>query len=93
MTNGVRVGSAPVAPWRNRIVGAGEESPADLVANPKNWWLRPKSQQDALPIWLDHVGSVEQMLVNCTTGRIVDGYLRTDAVPDDVLIPGAAAGS
>ena len=24
-------------PWRSRIVGSGEEDPAQLLANPRNW--------------------------------------------------------
>ena len=33
--------------WRNRIVGHGEEAPDQLLANPKNWRIHPKAQQDA----------------------------------------------
>jgi hypothetical protein len=34
--------------WRNRISGAGEEAPDQLLANPANWRIHPKAQQDAL---------------------------------------------
>ena len=34
--------------WRSRIVGSGEVKPGDLIANPRNWRLHPKAQQDAL---------------------------------------------
>ena len=71
-------GIATTAPWRDRIVGQGEESPAALVANPKNWRTHPKVQQDALSGVLDQVGWVQQVLVNRLTGRLVDGHLRVE---------------
>ena len=39
---------AAPAPWRNRIVGTGEEAPDQLVANPANWRMHPGPQRDAL---------------------------------------------
>ena len=39
---------APPSAWRNRIVGSGEEAPAQLVANPGNWRTHPGPQRDAL---------------------------------------------
>ena len=63
-------------PWRNRIVGHGEESPDQLLANPKNWRIHPKPQQDALAGVLNDVGWVQPVLVNKTTGYVVDGHLR-----------------
>ena len=73
-----RTAAPPAAPWRNRIVGAGEESPADLVANPKNWRLHPPDQQRALAGQMNEVGWVAQVLVNRRTGRLVDGHLRVE---------------
>lgn len=64
------------ASWRNRIVGTGEESPADLVANPKNWRIHPQAQQEALASVLDKVGWVGQVLVNQRSHKVVDGHLR-----------------
>ena len=37
-----------MADWKNRIVGHGEESPEQLLANPKNWRTHPKEQREAL---------------------------------------------
>jgi hypothetical protein len=34
--------------WRNRIVGSGEEPPEQLLANPANWRIHPRGQQQAL---------------------------------------------
>ena len=62
--------------WRNRIVGHGEEAPDQLLANPKNWRLHPKHQQDALAGVLSEVGWVQDVIVNRTTGHVVDGHAR-----------------
>lgn len=62
--------------WRNRIVGQGEEQPDQLLANPGNWRIHPQAQQSALKGVLDEVGWVQQVIVNRTTGHLVDGHLR-----------------
>ncbi len=62
--------------WRNRIVGHGEEAPDQLLANPGNWRIHPKAQQDALAGVLDEVGWVQDIIVNRQTGHVVDGHLR-----------------
>jgi DNA modification methylase len=64
------------AAWRNRIAGSGEEAPDQLLANPANWRIHPKAQQDALAGALDAVGWVQQVLVNRRTGFVVDGHAR-----------------
>jgi hypothetical protein len=66
----------PVAGWRNRIVGSGEEAPDQLLANPGNWRLHPRNQQAALAGALDTVGWVQQVMVNRRTGFVVDGHAR-----------------
>ena len=67
---------APAGTWRNRIVGSGEEAPDQLLANPGNWRVHPKAQQDALAGALDAVGWVGQVLVNRRSGCVVDGHAR-----------------
>lgn len=62
--------------WRNRIVGHGEVDPAQLLANPKNWRIHPKNQQDALTGVLNQVGWVQSVIVNKRTGFVLDGHLR-----------------
>jgi hypothetical protein len=64
------------APWLNRIIGEGEEAPDQLLANPRNWRIHPKAQQDALAGILSEVGWVQRVIVNQRTGHIVDGHLR-----------------
>ncbi len=66
----------PSSPWRNRIVGEGEERPDQLLANPYNWRVHPKTQQAALEAVLDEVGWVQRIIVNRRTGHVVDGHLR-----------------
>ena len=63
-------------PWRNRIVGSGVEAPDQLLANPSNWRIHPKAQQEALADALDEVGWVQEVIVNQRTGHLVDGHLR-----------------
>ena len=50
--------------WRNRISGSGEEAPDQLLANPANWRIHPKAQQDAL---LPHVEDGTVTLIGATT--------------------------
>jgi ParB-like chromosome segregation protein Spo0J len=64
--------------WRNRIVGHAEVAPADLVPNPRNWRTNPEDQQRAMAGALSEVGWVAEVLVNRTTGSVVDGHLRIE---------------
>ncbi len=70
------IAASPTTGWRNRITGFGEEAPDQLLANPANWRIHPKAQQDALAGALDVVGWVQQVLVNRNTGFVVDGHAR-----------------
>ena len=62
--------------WRNRIVGYADVAPAELVPNPRNWRLHGDAQSSALSGVLSEVGWVQDVLVNRTTGHVVDGHLR-----------------
>ena len=62
--------------FKSRIIGSGYESPENLLANPENWRIHPKYQQDVLKGVLDEVGWVQNVIVNRITGHIVDGHLR-----------------
>lgn len=64
------------AHWRNRITGHGEEAPDQLLANPANFRIHPKAQQDHLSAVIDQVGLVQSVIVNQRTGHVVDGHLR-----------------
>lgn len=64
--------------WRNRIVGYSEEPPGKLTPSPLNWRKHPKNQADALDGVLREVGVVQNIIVNRTTGRMIDGHLRVE---------------
>jgi len=66
----------PSGPWRSRIVGYGEESPDQLLANPFNFRVHTALQEKALGGVLREVGIVQNILVNRTTGHVIDGHLR-----------------
>jgi ParB-like chromosome segregation protein Spo0J len=68
---------APAA-WRNRIVDHADVPPADLLPNPRNWRSHPAEQQRALGGALAEVGWVAEVMVNRTTGNVVDGHLRIE---------------
>ncbi len=62
--------------WHSRIVDTGTADPADLLANPDNWRIHPRYQREAVRDMLAEVGWVEEIIVNRTTGHVVDGHLR-----------------
>lgn len=64
--------------FRNRIVGSGDESPEKLLANPKNWRVHSREQERALEGMLDELGWLQTVIVNRTTGHLVDGHLRLE---------------
>jgi DNA modification methylase len=66
------------AAWRNRIVGHADVAPAELMPNPRNWRGHPDDQQRAVGGSLATVGWVVEVLVNRTTGHLVDGHLRVE---------------
>ncbi len=63
--------------------------PGTLNANPQNWRVHSQAQQDALGSILNDVGWVQDVIVNRTTGNVVDGHLRAQLAQDrnDPLIP------
>ncbi len=63
-------------PWHNRITRYGESAPDQLLANPLNFRMHPKHQQDALAGVLSEIGVVQNVIVNERTGHVVDGHLR-----------------
>ncbi|CAK0770254.1 Methyltransferase (modular protein) [Gammaproteobacteria bacterium] len=62
--------------YRNRITGHGQEQLDAILFNPANWRIHPKDQQEALEGVLSSVGWVQDVIVNQTTGHLVDGHLR-----------------
>jgi DNA modification methylase len=77
-------------PWRNRIIGHGEQPAISFMANPLNWRIHPKAQRDALTGILGDVGWVQSVIVNKTTGNVVDGHARIEEalkLGDDTPVP------
>jgi DNA modification methylase len=64
------------APWRSRIIGHGEEAPDQLLANPLNFRIHPKLQQDAMAGVLDQIGWIDDVIVNQRSGHVINGHMR-----------------
>lgn len=62
--------------WSNRIVGHDLTAPDQLLANPLNFRVHPKPQQQALAGVLGEIGWIQSVIVNQRTGHVVDGHLR-----------------
>jgi hypothetical protein len=62
--------------WRNRIIGSGEMRAGEFLANPRNWRIHPKPQQEAMTGVLNEVGWIQEVIVNQQTGNLIDGHLR-----------------
>jgi ParB-like chromosome segregation protein Spo0J len=62
--------------WENRIVAEGEEPPEQLMANPRNWRIHPVGQQDTMSNVLSEIGWIQRVIVNRTTGNVIDGHMR-----------------
>lgn len=63
-------------PWQNSITHYGEEAPDQLLAHPLNPKHHPKAQQDALAGAIGELGWLAPVVVNETTGHVIDGHAR-----------------
>lgn len=63
---------------RSRIVGHGDVKPEELLANPLNFRRHPGHQMDALRGSLKELGWLKTILVNKTTGHVLDGHARVE---------------
>lgn len=64
--------------WRNRIIGQGEKPASDFNFNPLNWRLHPQTQRDALNEIFSKIGWVTGVIVNKTSGNLIDGHARIE---------------
>lgn len=64
------------APWQNRIVNSGVKPASEFLANPFNFRVHTALQSRALAGSLDSLGWIDDIIVNVTTGRLIDGHLR-----------------
>lgn len=67
-----------MASYRNRIVGTADVDPTTLRPNPRNWRGHTSAQSAALKEVLSTVGWVTDVIVNKTTGNLIDGHLRVE---------------
>lgn len=63
---------------RSRIVGHGSAPAGELLAHPANFRTHPQEQREALRGSLNALGWLKDVLVNRTTGRIIDGHARVE---------------
>lgn len=63
---------------RSRIIGHGDVNPEDLLANPLNFRRHPGHQMDALRGSMKELGWLKTILVNKTTGHVLDGHARVE---------------
>jgi hypothetical protein len=73
---GLNEDGLPGPAYRDRIVGMDKVPPEELLANPFNFRIHPRFQQEALDGVLNEVGWVQNVVVNKATGHVVDGHLR-----------------
>lgn len=64
--------------WKNRIVGEGERPAIEFQANEYNFRLHPDNQRQALRGSLSDLGWIQRVIVNRTTGNLIDGHARVE---------------
>lgn len=64
--------------WFNRIVAHANVLPSEIVANDANWREHPVMQKERMTGILDDLGWLDELLVNRTTGRLINGHMRLD---------------
>lgn len=64
--------------WAQNITGLDMVAPDQLLANPLNARRHPGSQRDALRASLNELGWIAPVIVNETTGHLVDGHARVE---------------
>lgn len=75
---------ANVSPhWRSRITGHGKADPRTLLAHPLNWRLHPEPQQRAMRDAIERLGVIQAVIVNKTTGHLIDGHMRVQLALDN----------
>jgi hypothetical protein len=62
--------------WKSKIVGHGQEPASQLLANPFNHRRHPDKQRKAVAASIREIGFVKSVIVNRTTGHVIDGHER-----------------
>jgi hypothetical protein len=73
----------------NKVVGHGTKKASEFKQNPKNWRLHPEEQRAMLSEMISRVGFISPVIVNVTTGNLIDGHARVKEMLDagDVEVP------
>lgn len=64
--------------WASNLRELGEVDPRDLIAHPLNPKIHTELQREAIGAALGRIGWVLPIIVNRTTGRIIDGHGRVE---------------
>ena len=64
--------------WKNKVVGYEVVDPLTIAANPKNYRRHTGVQREALRGSLDSLNIITPIIVNRTTGNLVDGHARVE---------------
>lgn len=62
--------------WANKIVAHDVVPAEDLLANPDNWRIHPKNQQNVMEGVLDELGWIDEIKVSKHSGLVIDGHMR-----------------
>lgn len=62
--------------WKSKIVGHDRVPASQLLANPYNHRRHPQQQRDVVAASIGELGFIKSVIVNRTTGHIVDGHER-----------------
>ena len=62
--------------WADRTVRQAHIAPSELTKHPQNWRAHPKHQQAAMVGVLTDIGWLEDILVQESTGIIINGHMR-----------------
>ena len=66
------------APWALRIERYSEEVPEDILGSPFNWRRHPGAQQDSMVTLFEELGWLAPVIVNETTGALINGHMRVE---------------
>lgn len=76
--------------WKNRIVRHGEQPANQFTANALNFRRHPNQQREALRGSLSELGWIQSVVVNKTTGNVIDGHARIEealSIDEESLVP------
>lgn len=68
----------PGSPWVSLITHFSQEDPEQLLGNPYNWRIHETHQRSAMAAALDEIGWAGAVIVNDTTGNVIDGHMRVE---------------